>query len=201
MRRLRNLFLILFLLFGLLWGGSYLLHRFADHHDRVSSDVLLEQIRDVAKLVTNEGDFMEIYAYEDYWGYDISSLRKKALVRAKGHALVGFDLDQIDMDVREDDHIIVLSQLPRPEILALEVVIDYYDLTQGTFNAFAPADLNRIESDVRMKMRQKVLESDLFRQANVRMGLFYNTIHALAAQTGWTVRYKDQLHLYELPRS
>lgn len=201
MRRLRNLFIGLFLLFGLLWGGYYLLERFSVHHPQTSSDVLLEQIRDVAKLVTNEGDFMEIYAYEDYWGYDISPLRKKALVRATGHALVGFDLDQIEMDIREDDRIIVLGRLPQPDILALEVEIDYYDLTQGTFNAFEAADLTRIETDVRAKMHEKVIQSDLFRQARVRMGLFYNTITALAEQTGWTIRYKDQLHLYALPRS
>lgn len=201
MRRLRNLFLILFLLLGLLLGGFYLLEHFGQHHPQASSEVLLEQIRDVAKLVTNEGDFLEIYAYEDYWGYNISPLRKKALVRAKGHVLVGCNLDQVDMEIREDDHIIVLSHLPEPEILALEVEIDYYDLTQGTFNAFEPADLNRIEADVRAKMREKVLVSDLYRQSSVRMGLFYNTIQALADQTGWTMRYKDQLHLYELPRS
>jgi len=34
------------------------------------SQVLLEKIKTVAKLVTVEGYFSEVYSYEDYWKYD-----------------------------------------------------------------------------------------------------------------------------------
>ncbi len=199
MRSLRNLFLGLLLLSIVLLLGWWYGQQTWKTHIQTDADVLLEQYRDVAKLVTNEGDFLEIYKYEDYWGYDISPLRKKALIRAKARALVGFDLDQIDVEIREEDRMFILSALPTPQILALEIDLDYYDLDAGTFNAFQAADINRMESDIRQDLRQKVLKSDLFRKSNVRADLFFKTLRALAERSGWQLRYRDQLHLKDLP--
>lgn len=199
MRRLRNLFLGLLLLIIVLFGGWWLFQKILQNHTQTDADVLLEQYRDVAKLVTNEGDFLEIYEYKDYWGYDISPLRKKALIRAKARALVGFDLEAIDIEIRESDRLIILSSLPEPKILALEINLDYYDLEAGTFNAFAAKDINRMETDIRTDIRKKVLESDLFRQADERAELFFKTLRALSERTGWEMRYRDQLHLKALP--
>lgn len=199
MTRLRNLFLGLVLLIVLLFGGWWLLQRLVRNHVQTDADVLLEQYRDVAKLVTNEGDFLEIYAYRDYWGVDIAPLRKKALIRAKAKAMVGFDLDAITIEIREADRLIILSDLPELEILALEIHMDYYDLDAGTFNAFGPGDINRMESDIRNDIREKVLGSDLFRQSGERANLFFKTMRTLSSRTGWELRYRDQLHLKALP--
>ena len=153
----------------------------------VEADILLQQVRDVSQLVTNQGEFLEIYSYKDYWGYDIVPFRKQALVRAKARASVGFDLEKIGLEVREEARIIILDRLPEPEILSLEVEVDYYDLTDGTFNDFSAEDLNQIEKDVRMKMRQKVLQSDLFRRADQRIRIYTESLRHLADQTGMVV--------------
>ncbi len=199
MRSLRNLFLGLLVLMAMLLLGWWYGQRAMKTQIETDSDVLLEQYRDVAKLVTNEGDFLEIYKYEDYWGYDISPLRKKALIRARARALVGFDLDNIEVEIREADRMFIFSSLPSPKILALEIDLDYYDLDAGTFNTFQASDINRMETDIRTKLRQKVLESDLFRQADQRADLFFKTLRALADRSGWQLRYRDQLHLKDLP--
>ncbi len=199
MKRLRNLFLGLLLLIIILSGGWWIFQKALQNQTETDADVLLEQYRDVAKLVTNEGDFLEIYEFRDYWGYDISPLRKKALIRAKAKALVGFDLEAIDVEIREPDRLIILSALPEPKILALEITLDYYDLEAGTFNSFEAEDMNRMESDIRTDIRKKVLESDLFRQSDERAELFFKTLRTLSARTGWEMRYRDQLHLKALP--
>ncbi|MCF8236927.1 MAG: DUF4230 domain-containing protein [Saprospiraceae bacterium] len=199
MRSLRNLFIGLLLLSLVLLLGWWYGQRSLKTNIETDADVLLEQYRDVAKLVTNEGDFLEIYKYEDYWGVDISPLRKKALIRAKARALVGFDLDQIDVEIREADRMFILSALPSPQILALEINLDYYDLESGTFNSFQAADMNRMESDIRQDLRKKVMESDLLRKADERADLFFKTLRTLGERSGWEIRYRDQLHLKDLP--
>lgn len=195
---------VLLILLGILilGAGSYLLWQWKDfraHHTATQADILLEQYKDVLKLVTNEGYFQEIYSYKDYWGYDISPLRKKALIRAKGKVTVGFDLTSSEITMREEDLTIILEKLPEPTILALEVEMDYYDLEAGTFNAFGPEDINKIEKDIKEKMRQKALQSDLFRRAEIQKHKFYQTLRSMAEQAGWSVRYRDNLRIYNLP--
>lgn len=198
MRRLTG---IVYLLIGLavVAGGWWLFRSLSGDHSQTDADLLLQQVRDVAKLVTNEGEFLEIFSYQDYWGYDIAPLRKKALVRAKGRALIGFDLDKMGVEVRRGEHLIILGSLPEPEILSLEVTLDYYDLQSGTFNAFGPHDLNRMEADIRENMKKKVMDSDLFRRSRERIHTGLRTLKTLAAETGWELRYRDQLHLKALP--
>ena len=67
----------------------------------VEADLLAEQIDEVFKLVTVEGRFSEIYKYSDYWGYDLSPLRKKALIRVSARVSVGLDLEQARVELDE----------------------------------------------------------------------------------------------------
>jgi hypothetical protein len=197
LRYLRWLALILLLLVGglVIWRWD----RVQERHTVVESSVLLEQYLNVLKLITNEGKFQEIYSYKDYWGYDIAPLRKKALIRATGRVLVGYDLEEAEITLREEDRMVILEKLPKADILAMEVDIDYYDLDAGTFNPFRSEDLNKIEKDVKQRMREKALQSDLFRRADEQVHLFYLTLKEMARQAGWEIRYRDKLTLRELP--
>lgn len=195
--RSRNLILLIALLIAALGWWRHQVN--TDHHTYASADVLLEQYRNVFKLVTVEGQFQEIYSFKDYWGYDIAPLRKKALVRATGKVLVGYDLDPSMITMREEDRTIILEGLPRPEILALDLDLDYYDLNAGTFNPFGPEDLTRINVDIKENMRKKARQSALFQRADEQATVFYQTLRGLAQQAGWQVRYRENLHLYPLP--
>lgn len=170
-----------------------------ERHTRVEASVLLEQYLNVLKLITNEGKFQEIYSYKDYWGYDISPLRKKALVRATGRVMVGYDLEQAEITMREEDRLVILEKLPKAAILAMEVDLDYYDLESGTFNPFRSEDINKIEKDVKARMKEKAMQSDLFRRADQQVHLFYLTLKEMAQQAGWEIRYRDHLTLRDLP--
>ncbi|MBP6185383.1 MAG: DUF4230 domain-containing protein [Saprospiraceae bacterium] len=201
MRQVRTILLTLLAL-ALLFLGGYLLWKwngFQEHQTATQADILLEQYKDVFKLITNEGYFQEIYSYKDYWGYDISPLRKQALIRAKGKVSLGYDLQAAEITMRKEDLTIILEKLPQPAILALEIEMDYYDLEAGTFNAFEPEDLNKIEKDIKNKMRQKALQSDLFRKAEIQKHTFYQTLRGMAQQAGWTIQYRDNLRIYDLP--
>ena len=194
---IRWVVLLILLLLAFMIGRNFWIN--STHKPEIEASILLEQYKDVFQLVTNQGHFQEIYCYKDYWKYDISPLRKKALVRAKGKVLIGYDMDKAEIEVRESERMIVFLSLPSPQILALEVDMDYYDLEAGMFNAFTAEDMNKIEKDVKARMRSKVVQSDLFRQAEIRKLDIYRNLREKAALTGWKVAYKDGMTLKELP--
>src|SRR3990167_2620974 len=63
------------------------------------SVILLEKIRSVCKLITVEGDFAEVYRYENTKDRFLSlvSSRKKALIIINAKAHIGYDLKKVLM--------------------------------------------------------------------------------------------------------
>ena len=68
-----------------------------------TATTLIEQIKKVAKLATVEGHFSEIYNYKDYYGYDWSIFRKKALIRVQAKVSAGYDLTLIEVEANPAD--------------------------------------------------------------------------------------------------
>jgi hypothetical protein len=129
----------------LVFGFGFLVARYwyaakEEKHRKEESEVLLEKIRSVAKLVTVEGYFSEIYDYEDYWGYDIAPLRKKALLRVKAKVSVGYDLGAMKFELKPEEQQLRISGIPEPHIISIDHDVDYYDITEGTFNSFTEKD-------------------------------------------------------------
>jgi len=156
------------------------------------AEVLLERVKTVAKLVTVEGYFSEIYNYKDYWGYDWPIFRKKALMRVKAKVSIGYDLGKMKIDAIEEQRKIVLSNLPKAEIISIEHDIDYYDLSQGAFNSFSEEDYNKLNKDAKEYIRAKVQESELFDQAEEQGNEMIELIRFMTESAGWTVEVRGR---------
>ena len=135
--------------------------------NQISSEVILNRIKEVSKLVTVEGYFSEMYNYKNYYNLEWSMFTKKALVRVKA----------ISMD-----------RLPEPEIISLDHDIDYYDITEGTFNTFTPEDFNKINSDAKDYIRKVAIQSELPARAKLQSQKSIETIKLIAESAGWTVK-------------
>ena len=122
------------------------------------SKVLLEKVKTVSKLITVEGYFSEIYDYQEHWGYDLSPFRKKALIRVKAKVSVGYDLTKMNFEADTKTKTITISNMPDPEILSIDHDLDYYDITEGTFNTFEEADYNKMNAAAKEKVRGLVNE-------------------------------------------
>jgi hypothetical protein len=97
--------------------------------------VILEKIKTVSKLVTVEGYFAELYNYKDYYAYDWWIFRKKAIVRVKAKVSAGFDLSNLSFDVRPEESLIIIKNIPdSAQIISIDHQLDYYDISEGTFN-------------------------------------------------------------------
>lgn len=166
---------------------SQWLHQRSEDKATVSSQVLLEHVKDVSKFVTVEGYFSEIYNYKNYYNYDWSIFRKKALVRVRARVSMGIDMEQVKFEMNHERKILTIGPIPAPTIISLEHDTDYYDITEGTFNSFSTEDFNKINQDTKEYIRKRALESDLVPRANARTSETIQTIRILAETAGWKV--------------
>ena len=152
-----------------------------------SATVLLERVETVAKLITVEGFFSEVYEHKDYYSYDISFLRKKALLRVKARVSVGYDLGAMQIQADEATKTVTISNLPDPTILSIDHEVDYYDLSEGAFNQFSEEDFNQLNQKARNFILAKAEESDLFDEARQQGKAIVETIAFLVEASGWTL--------------
>jgi hypothetical protein len=147
--------------------------------------VLLERIQEVAKLVTVEGYFSEIYDYQDYYGYDFGIFRKKALIRVKAKVSFGFDLDKMKIETLPEQKTILISGIPDPELLSIDHDLDYYDVQEGIFNSFSTEDYNKLNANAKNFIQEKALESDLHAKALEQRNHLFEMMQLLVEGAGW----------------
>jgi hypothetical protein len=130
------------------------------------SSVVVENVEKVLKLVALEANLSELYKYQDYYSYDISFLRKKAILRVNAKVSVGYDLNKIDIRVDSLKRKVIMNSLPIAEILAIDHNLDYYDIEQGIFNRFETADYNHINSKAKEYILNVALSKNILKEAN-----------------------------------
>jgi hypothetical protein len=182
------------LILALMSLAGYLGYRFSfvQKHSEIKQEVLLEKVQHVVKLGTVEGVFSEIFNYSDYYSYNISPLRKKALIRIRAKVLVGFNLDSMDYDIQYLNQKIVIRELPEPEIISIDHEMDYYDITEGYFNSFTKEDHNMLQKQSKDFIRKKALESDLFDTANKQLQQNLDMLNWALQEGGWVLEVKEK---------
>lgn len=170
--------------------GLWIMGLFSNKDARVTeqdSTVLLEKITKVAKLVTVEGYFSEMYSYKDYYKFDIWPLRKKALLRVKARVTAGVDLENMTFEADEELKVIRLKNLPKAQILYMETDFDYYDLSEGAFNNFSEKDHTALQKKAKSYIMQAAGQSDILMQADEQTVDFLETIRFIIEAAGWTL--------------
>ena len=155
------------------------------------SIILLDKIKRVCKFITVEGDFAEIYHYEDVKEkfLKLISSRKKALVVINAKAHVGFDLSKIQLHSNSKTKTVTLSHFPQPEVLSIESNINYYDKRDGMFNRFEASDLTDLHTKAKEHIMDKIPESGLYNIAKQEALEAIQLIENLVETIGWTLDY------------
>jgi len=153
--------------------------------------LLLDKVNRVCKFITVEGDFAEIYHYEDVKEkfLKLISSKKKALVVINAKAHVGFDFSKVKMATNTKTKTVVLSHFPQPEVLSIESDINYYDKKDGMFNKFDASDLTELHTQAKKHIREKVPESGLYNVARKEALEAIQLIENLVQTIGWTLDY------------
>jgi hypothetical protein len=151
----------------------------------------LDKIKKVCKFITVEGDFAEIYHYEDVKErfLKLISSKKKALVVINAKAQVGYDLSKIQLDANTVNKQIVLRYFPQPEVLSIETNLNYYDKTDGYFNKFEANDLTGLHNEAKAHIQVKIPQSGLIQAAQKEALETILLIETIVETIGWTLDY------------
>ena len=152
-----------------------------------SATILLEKIRKVMKLTTVEGEFSEIYSYNEYSGYFTWFWDKKALVRVNATVAAGYDLTNLKMEADSVTHTLRIGPLPEPQILSIDHTLEYYDVSTGVFTGFSPEDYNRMNQRAKDLIREQAMKSNLLPSAKEQGDQIFDVIRFMAESTGWQV--------------
>ncbi|MBT8394542.1 MAG: DUF4230 domain-containing protein [Bacteroidia bacterium] len=164
------------------------------------SVLLLDKIKTVCKFITVEGDFAEIYHYEDVKQRFLKMLssRKKALVVINAKAHVGYDLSKINLSSDKENKKIILEHFPQPEVLSIETNLNYYDKTDGYFNKFEASDLTGLHKEAKQHILDKIPESGLIQLAQKEALETISIMESIVETIGWKLDY-SALKLEENP--
>lgn len=157
------------------------------------SILLLDKIKSVCKFITVEGDFAEIYHYEDVKERFLKLVisKKKALIVINAKAHIGYDLSKIKLKADKNNKKILLEHFPQPEILSIETNLNYYDKKDGFFNKFEASDLTGLHNDAKQHILDKIPESGLILVAQKEALETISLIENIVETIGWKLDYSS----------
>ena len=166
----------------------------------VDASVLIDNVKNVCKLVTIEAELYEIYDEKNYrnvtWYLPLPtrfSFSKKASIEVKGKVLVGYDLEKVEIDADSVNKILYIRNLPRPEILSIEHDVTYRSLDESFFNEFTAKDFTRINKSAKEVLRQKAIEKLLLEKAEKQGIDVLNVVEFMANGVGWEVQFQKRI--------
>jgi hypothetical protein len=155
---------------------------------RVESNILLERIEKVFKVVLAEGYFTEIYDHNSKkeW-FGVFKTNNKALVVAKAKVSVGFDFSKMKFRKDGTDRMLIIEKFAPAEIISIDTDYKFYDINQGLLNKFNNDDYTSILSEAKKLMQEKAYESDLPKIAENQVQVM---MKQLAASMNWEIDVK-----------
>lgn len=159
------------------------------------SQIMLERIRSVMKLVTVEGNYTEVYTHSDYSGFFTYFWDKKMIMRVTATVSAGYDLEQVKMEVDGKDRLLRIGPMPAPSILSIDHKIDYYDISEGVFTSFSPSDYNQINEKAKELIRQKA-QVQLLPAAREQASKTFDLLRSMLEGAGWKLELVEENRLF-----
>ncbi|MCF1422520.1 DUF4230 domain-containing protein [Mangrovimonas futianensis] len=155
-----------------------------------NSDLILEQIKNVGKLVVTEGHFSDVFTYKNSKALfgDLISAEKKALVVVNADVTIAYDLSQIEYELDESTKTLRILSIPKEEI-KVNPDFEYYDVQADFLNQFDAKDYNQIKNKVKVSLMKKIEASDLKKNAENRLISELSKFYILTNSLGWTLEY------------
>ena len=156
---------------------------------RVTHEMVVSQIQNVAKLVSTELTLRDVVSYQQ----SKFGLQRRTLIVVTGKVLAGIDMKK-NVQVKIDDRAKRITiELPRAEVLAVEVLSSRtYDETSALFFRFQPEDRDRMQAQIRAQIRAAGEQSGLLPQADRSAR---QLLESLLARDGYTVEVVTRTEL------
>jgi uncharacterized protein DUF4230 len=140
--------------------GSFLSGR--KNTTTVTHDLVVDRVRNVAKLVSAEATVRDVLVYRNTW----YGSTKQSLVVVTAKLLAGIDLERgTDVKIDEKARRIDIA-IPHASMLAVEVTdLRTYDEQRGLWNPFKPEDRDRIFQLARQQLSRSADQMGLAARA------------------------------------
>ena len=134
-----------------------------NNQTNITHSLVIEKVQSVAKLVSSETTLRDVIVYENTW----YGSTKRSLVVVTGKLLAGINLERgSDVKIDEAAKKIKIS-LPNAGMLAVDITeMKTYDEQRGLWNAFAPADRDKIFQQARQQIEESGKQGKLLEHAN-----------------------------------
>lgn len=153
----------------------------------VTHDLVVDRVRNVAKLVSAEATVRDVLVYRNTW----YGSTKQSLVVVTARLLAGIDF-QTGTEVKIDEVARRIDiALPHASMLAVEVTdLRTYDEQRGLWNPFRPEDRDRI---FRLAREQLGRSADQMRLAGRAEASAKEMLETMFGVEGWVaeVRFRD----------
>src|SRR3954467_3195080 len=147
----------------------------------ITHDVVVQQVKAVAKLVSSEATVRDVVVYENTW----YGSTKRSLVVVTGRLLAGIDLrDNPDVTIDHQNKRIII-RIPPAKLIAVEIKdMRTYDERGGLWNPFTREDRDAIQRQARTQLLAAGGQLELLRHANESA---IEMLRMLLAKDGYTV--------------
>ena len=128
----------------------------------ISHDVVVERLREVAKLVATEMTLRDVVIYEQ------TRFRstKRVLLVVTGRVSAGINLSSAKVEIDSTARRISIT-LPPAQITSVDVTnVTTYDESAGLLNPFTPDDRDEIQRRIRLQLRESAQRSGILEHAD-----------------------------------
>lgn len=134
-----------------------------NNQTNISHSLVVEKVQNVAKLVSSETTMRDVVIFEDTW----YGSTKRSLVVVTGKLLAGINLERgTDVKIDEAAKKIKIS-LPSASIMAVDITeMKTYDEQRGLWNAFQPADRDKIFQQARAQIEESGKQAHVLERAS-----------------------------------
>jgi len=155
---------------------------------RIQSHTLLENIKQMNKMVVAEAYYDEVYSYNDSDKYlfDLLEFDKNVILLVKAKAQISYDLSQMKVELDSVHKIIKITELPKEQV-EIFPSIQYYDLQQSTMNQFTKEELNEVNRKAIEQIKEHIHLSELRLKAKKQLLENLQNLYILSKIYGWKV--------------
>jgi hypothetical protein len=152
----------------------------------IQATTILKSVEKISKLMVVEGNFSEVYSYEEKTKvfFNLLPQEKKALIILHAKVQIGYDLKKVEILVDKESKQVIIKSIPKEEINIIPD-IRFYDIQTSTFTSFSAADINKVQKDANDRIQEEIEKSDLKNQARQRLTENLESLTAVSQAMGW----------------
>lgn len=154
----------------------------------VTHGLVVERLRDVAKLVATEMTLRDVVTYEQT---RLGSTKRLLLV-VSGRVSAGINMNASQVEIDSAKKLITVT-LPPAQILSVDVLnVTTYDESAGLLNRFTTDDRDEIQRRIRTQLRESARQSGILEHADQAA---IKALKGFLGRDGYTADVKRRLEL------